>query len=151
MGFDFELLFSVLLLLLLLLFQAEGPYAPWDEQGKYQAPDVEVFFQENVVQAFPSKNAWRNYFAKGEGVIISEDWEDDETPEERRKRYANDTTKNTWLRVPVEKGASLFHALAHKGCVVPAIPTFHVFVKGSKFFEQWKVGKTLEDLVIRHK
>jgi tetratricopeptide (TPR) repeat protein len=125
---------------------------PWDVECKYTADKLEIFFQQRVVPPFSTTAEWRNYFSKGVGKLSAEeDYSADlsldpleETPEQRVKRYSDDPEKRKWVQVPVT--ATLRMALQHPLLVVPAVPQFHIMVKGSAFRTSWGEGKVIEEL-----
>ena len=105
--------------------------------------DLVVYFEKNTIVPFETKAEWRKYFSQRPDMS-----EEEETPEQRRKRYEHEGKMKSWVEVPVEAGTILLHALRHSQFVVPAVPTFNIFVRNNGYHKNWLKDKTIKQLKV---
>ena len=90
---------------------------PWDEDHKYCASNVQLFFETKCVPPFPSKEPWPM------------DWP------VQSEREAGAGNLREWVQIPF--GLRLTDVLSLPAYVVPQIVTFHVVPKSGSFHDEF--------------
>jgi hypothetical protein len=90
---------------------------PWDEEHKYYASNVQLFFETKCVPPFPPNTLWPLDFPI------------------QTEKEAGDGNIREWIQIPL--GLRLQDVLSLPSYVVPQIVTFHVVPKTGSFHNEF--------------